>query len=303
MKKQIILHIGPPKTGTTSLQYAFENLKIDRIYYGGAFQPRERNGNSLSKILYDAAKSRGKPDELSAELFNEQVRRLNSGAIILSEEMLSLSTLHEEVECKIKNLSKILSGYSVRILVGARDPSEGLPSLYQELYRSMPINMQLSFDAFCRSNFAKCYDYVYLINQLERYGFCDIVAIPFYDIQAGFVPFSIFPPPLQHGNENILVSRHNAGIVGQEVGQRQLQRVSLKSFGRLNAVKSLLRTTGLRGLPGYRAFVGALDRVTLAPDRMATLALPEDIQAQYESGYRALLVKHAPQLDMTGPHL
>lgn len=302
MTKQIILHIGPPKTGTTSLQYAFENLPEDKIFYGGVFQPRARNVGSLTNLLYSAVNQGNGPDRELVDRFNKTVLGIDADAILLSEEMFSLAMSPGQIESKIKNLSYSLSGYDVTIVLSVRSPSEGIPSLYQELYRSLSVYMQIKFELFCRSHIAKCFDYKYLVNELNNAGFNDISVVQFEDIRSGSVPLTIFPSSLELGNGSIAVSRYNVGAVGQDGGQRQLQRVTLKSFGRLSAVKTLLKAAGLRRLPGYRAFVGTLDRVSLAPDRMATLSLPEDIETQYENGYRALLAQHAQQRSVAGSH-
>ena len=55
---KLYLHIGPPKTATTSLQIALQKADLPRLHYGGTFQPRDNNVGSLAQTLHQAAAGR-----------------------------------------------------------------------------------------------------------------------------------------------------------------------------------------------------------------------------------------------------
>ena len=55
---KLYLHIGPPKTATTSLQIAFQEAHLSGLHYGGTFLPRENNVGSLAETLHQAAAGR-----------------------------------------------------------------------------------------------------------------------------------------------------------------------------------------------------------------------------------------------------
>ena len=60
---KLYLHIGPPKTATTSLQVAFQETDLAALHYGGTFQPREANAGSLAQTLHRATAGRLTPQD------------------------------------------------------------------------------------------------------------------------------------------------------------------------------------------------------------------------------------------------
>lgn len=140
MRPDIIIHIGPPKTGTTSLQVAFDDVKHSDFVYAGTFQPRSRNSGSLCQILYRA--SSGKSDikadtlKLRAEISKLTQKRKT---ILFSEEMFLLEQEEVSIGDKISNLREVVSGFDCRILISARSGKSALPSLYQEIFKSLPF--------------------------------------------------------------------------------------------------------------------------------------------------------------------
>lgn len=60
---KLYLHIGPPKTATTSLQIALQQANLPGVHYGGIFQPRESNVGSIAHLLHQAACGRLAADD------------------------------------------------------------------------------------------------------------------------------------------------------------------------------------------------------------------------------------------------
>ena len=49
---RVVIHIGPPKTATTALQYALQVIESDNFYFGGTTQPRTQDFSELSRSLH-----------------------------------------------------------------------------------------------------------------------------------------------------------------------------------------------------------------------------------------------------------
>ena len=50
---KVVVHIGPPKTGTTSLQYYFQEFTHPDFFYLGVHQPRKELKNDLYSDIYN----------------------------------------------------------------------------------------------------------------------------------------------------------------------------------------------------------------------------------------------------------
>ena len=51
---KLIIHIGPPKTASTSLQYYLESLNQDGVKYIGVNQPRETDSMAFGTAVHTA---------------------------------------------------------------------------------------------------------------------------------------------------------------------------------------------------------------------------------------------------------
>lgn len=63
---KFILHLGPPKTATTSFQLFFQNLECSELEYLGIKQIRGNFNNTFSVKLYDHVV--GKTQELNIRI-------------------------------------------------------------------------------------------------------------------------------------------------------------------------------------------------------------------------------------------
>ncbi len=133
MSGKLFVHIGLPKTATTTLQREiFPKLSGDHIQYLGVYQPRKDTNQTVffeqfCQIVY----SGDGIDELARTLSE----MLESGATyVLSEEMLTVSSGNASWQAKLTNLAKLLNGLDYSILVTVREPTAAMFSYYIELY-------------------------------------------------------------------------------------------------------------------------------------------------------------------------
>jgi len=128
---KVIVHVGLPKTATTSLQVDFfPELESKNVCYLGVRHPR--NGTSQNSLFECFVESliTGDVEIIRAELF----RLLSEGkVIILSEEMITVSLNNLSWRTKLKNLSRILDGMNYSLLLTVREPVSAMFSYYVEI--------------------------------------------------------------------------------------------------------------------------------------------------------------------------
>lgn len=188
MKGKLVIHIGPPKTATTSLQTYLQKLETDNFVYGGIIQPRTNDKNSISKRLYSICKSnKGLENKKEIESLQEDISTVlrHSKIFFLSEERLVQESSGWSYLEKLKILYEIVKDYEPRIIFCVRNPLQALPSYYQEIYHTLPEELSGSFDLFQKSQFTECYQYKNLIESLKEIGFKDIHWFYFDDLSQG----------------------------------------------------------------------------------------------------------------------
>lgn len=285
MKPRLYLHLGPPKTATTSLQIALEEAGSEWLHYGGVFQPRERNAGSLSQRLHQAAAGKWADDNpnISSVLDEIQSHLAAGRSVMISEEMFLVEQRGCPITLKIERLGQFISGTPTTVLLGLRNPVDGIPSLYQEIFRSLPFREQLSFARFCRGPRARCFDYGFLRKTLGENGFRDIRILDFEAITTGTLDLSEligWHPPTQ---DALRIGRAN--MSNKSGAERVMPGVSLKAVGSVRAVRALIDWTGLRSSGVYRKAVDALDRLVLRPPGSRDLRVPDDLASRLRSDY------------------
>lgn len=287
VRPDVIVHIGPPKTGTTSLQVALEGLEHPNLLYAGAFQPRTRNTGSLCHMLYGACSGKQiDTSGLQAELDRIMKQRKT---IFFSDEKFLLEQPEVSIEEKIRNLRRALSGLNCRILITARSGKTALPSLYQELFHSLPMKLQTNFSAFCKDKRAWCYDYFAVCEMLVASGFEDIVVFDFEDLKKPNLHLGVLTACDEFLDYSFSLKQHNSGLYGSTRNERGLAKVSLKNFGRSVLVKSIINAMNMRKWPGYRNFVSVLDRAVIVPSGIRTLKVPSDVAYGLEVSFERAL--------------
>lgn len=286
MKARLYLHIGPPKTATTSLQSAFQEAEFDWLVYGGAFQPRENNAGSLAQRLHWFARGGQYNDSEVVKALDEIRKHLAAGrSVMISEEMF----LVEQRDCgfvrKIDRLGRLLAEIPTTVLVTLRDPVDGLPSLYQELFKGLPVAEKLSFPRFCRGLRARCYDYALVHEVLRVAGFDDVRFLDFTHITSSVLPIGrLFGPPAPR-EATLAIGRSNTSEKARN-DSRALPSVTLKAFGSLRSVKAVLDRSGIRERATYRAVVALLDGIALRPAGVRRLRVPDEVVERYRSASR-----------------
>lgn len=123
---KLILHIGLPKTATTSIQYQILDTPTNRSLYLGKFQSEQSAFHTLVSEYLN-----GKVDENSA---HDEIYHIVSKyeICIYSNEMLTVDSGITWQE-KIKKLGILFKGIELQVLVTTRLPSSHAPSLFAEL--------------------------------------------------------------------------------------------------------------------------------------------------------------------------
>lgn len=169
MPNQVYVHIGLPKTATTTLQLDyFPYVNNDQYQYLGVFQPREKQvQDSLVVEVISAVRSGYglvKVNEALIERLDIEQRSL-----IISEEMLTVGSAEVTWQEQLSNLSKILYGIDHKVLVTVREPVSAMFSFYLELYdRFQDEKSEFSDLALFDNNF-RIYHYDELLNELAKY--------------------------------------------------------------------------------------------------------------------------------------
>ncbi|MRH78508.1 hypothetical protein GH984_07290 [Spiribacter sp. C176] len=272
---KLYLHIGPPKTATTSLQIALQETNLRGLHYGGTFQPRDHNVGSLAQTLHKASCERLAADDPDVRAALDDVSNV-LGGVILSKETFLVEQRGCPFPEKLRRLATVLADIPTVVLVTLRDPTEGLPSPYQELFNGLPLTEKLSFARFCHGPRARCYNYTFVYESLIQAGFRDIRGIEFHDLTAGQVPLSRLLGHDAPTDAILTLGRANAGAKNGP-DKRTLPPVSLKSIGGIRPIRSLLDRMGLRGTTLHRYAAATLDRIRLRPGDARQLRLPAHI--------------------------
>lgn len=168
MKPKIYIHIGLPKTATTSLQlYVFPEIARKYNYiYVGVDQPR---GESSKKHpLYSAFMTAIDDGEFNA--FHQQMPLISQcKGIIISEEMLTASANGIGWDEKLENLSELLADYDYEILVSLRHPVEAVFSYYVERYDSLKTEFPVFNIDVVTHPYMKVFKYTSFLEFLEEH--------------------------------------------------------------------------------------------------------------------------------------
>ena len=129
---KIFVHIGLPKTATTTLQkQVFTKISNQSLNYLGVFQPRDVKQNNLFRQFYKAIHS-GDAIENIQELLKVE---LNKGInLLISEEMIILPSEEKGWRDKIENLRKIIGAMDYHIIITVREPVNAMFSFFSHKY-------------------------------------------------------------------------------------------------------------------------------------------------------------------------
>lgn len=150
MPNRVYIHIGLPKTATTTLQVDyFPHVDNQRYIYLGVTQPR---GNKSDSLYYDLSKAINNGQDIIAANRKLKIRlRDEKKSLILSEEMFTVSDTSVSWQSKLSYLAMVVDGIDARILLTVREPVSAMFSFYVELYERYQNNQQ-SFKCLAVSN-------------------------------------------------------------------------------------------------------------------------------------------------------
>ena len=132
---ELIVHIGMPKTATTTLQKIYFPLvakENQHIEYHGVFQPRGSNKTELYRVINKYINT-GINLVQSRELLKTYQQK-NKVIHIVSEEMIVVSEENTSWRTKTSRLIELLNGINYTLLVSVREPLLGSFSYYVERY-------------------------------------------------------------------------------------------------------------------------------------------------------------------------
>lgn len=156
----VYIHVGLPKTGTTTLQDVFADAEKRNIYYIG-----KRNKHDNSNLFYEINKyiNSTVKDKVVAERIKKEVDAIGFEAVLLSDEMILVDTRVTWQE-KLVRLNELFGEYNLNILLFVRDP---LDAIYSFLVEMKNIYRKITVEEFARSNQFKIFDYHYLNGLLK----------------------------------------------------------------------------------------------------------------------------------------
>lgn len=131
MNGRLLLHVGLPKTATTTLQtHYFPRLPAGTFRYLGTLQPRSLHQDPLFLDLRAAVDGDPGADRVRALL---EACLAQGTSVVVSEEMFTVSSRESSWRAKLERLADIVAGLEYRVLVTVRPPVSGSFSYYVEL--------------------------------------------------------------------------------------------------------------------------------------------------------------------------
>jgi hypothetical protein len=170
MKKKLLIHIGPPKTATTSFQYWLADNQENYTYIG-VFQPRYSKENIVYNNFWKFFIGTLTLQELIDCINNIETKEI----LMLSEEMILVTNW----ENKISKLKELESFFDVYLSYCYRNSNKAIPSYYAEIHSTLPKKMKGDYELFVNDIRFKAYDLEYLTSiinsKLNIFTFDDLV--------------------------------------------------------------------------------------------------------------------------------
>lgn len=132
MMGNFFVHIGLPKTATSTLQTdVFPKLQDEKLKYLGVDGDRREGKSSEIYYLFINAVESGREIECIRNKISDSLRECD---LLLSEEMLTVSSATVPWQVKLDRVAEILSGFDYTVIVSVREPVSAMFSYYIELY-------------------------------------------------------------------------------------------------------------------------------------------------------------------------
>lgn len=302
MEGNLYIHIGPPRTATTAIQYAFQNGIPGKFFYGGVTQPRSKSVE-ISRMIHDLCITAGEVELNSISVVQKKIADIleNGTNVVISEEMFLVDSGDINHQRKLARLSQVLMIFSPIIIICVRNPLDSLPSLYQEIFESLSFLEKISFDRFLHSNQAKIYDYIYLVDIVKRSGFDKINIVSFNDLVDGKLSYNNFFGNFFNYEKPLIISKKNSGRFIDSATNRELGQYFVRDIFPLKRIL-LMFPKKFRENP---IIVKCLEKITELPfsgKRIRNLKFSDEIAKKFLSSYDSVLMR-AEELNQSGDNL
>ncbi len=245
---KIYVHIGLPKTATTTLQSQFyPRLPVKKVDYLGVYQPRGSKKSTFFDCFIQAV------NEGDVEKVRRKIEKKleDKRSLLISEELIVVSEPQIDWRGKLKNLSEILSGFDYHIIVTVREPVSAMYSFYVELYSFFEKTKMSFTDIVTNHPSMEIYHYNKLFNHLFSFFDSDrVYVVKFEDIIKGNIDSlqDLIVPQSEVNYRlggvkvtNFKKSNHKYVFTGNNITSMDLVRKSFKVIGLQD--NNLLRKT------------------------------------------------------------
>ena len=242
-KGKLIVHIGLPKTATTTLQKdVFPKLASNQVKYLGTVQPREKV--PVKNLYYHFYRAVEKTEYINNVriLLDKEISKGHT--LIISEEMFTVSSGNTTWKKKLENVGEIVRGFNYIIVVSVREPSSALFSYYCELYPMFAATKKSFLECALTSEDMQIYHYEKLIIELyKHFDQQKINFIKFEDIIKGKVGelLQIIDPSI---DKNILLNIKNQN----KRKKTTTHIISPKSFTLADVFRSIIQTLSINNI-------------------------------------------------------
>ena len=173
IKKEVYLHIGLQKTGTTAIQkYLASNYKT--LLNSGILYPKSGRSNFKHNHLFDViTQERSYSDSVWDQLVQE-ISSSTAEKVIISDEAFCLFD-----QSQIKFIKEKLSSlFDFKVILFLREPSSFLISLYK--YNIKSGNVYYSFQQYLNKNLSRC-NYQKIVSTWSQYFSSKNILIESYE--------------------------------------------------------------------------------------------------------------------------
>ncbi len=166
MSGHLYIHIGPPKTATTSLQLGLQRCLDPSFAYLGTRQPRALENLDESRVILAFASGRESGDLV--EIIKRIKDLISAGkTVFLSEEMFLVWQPQSSFWDKLKRLEEALLDIPHSYIMTLRDPIDALPSYYQEVYAGLSMPEKWNAQRFFKHERCDSFDYMKVTRFIE----------------------------------------------------------------------------------------------------------------------------------------
>lgn len=246
---ELILHIGLPKTGTTTMQYGLFSLADNLDFYLGKFSDREDGFHGAVSDFLSGRVSATEARGLIAPALE------GTGVRLYSNEMITVSSTLTWTE-KLARLSALFAGHRLSVVATTRLPSKLGPSVFAELQPAMPwsdfedflrdpqslwLNPELLYDAIVASGLAPA-------ERIFFFDFDTLIAQDFRPLGNVLSGLS-FPDTISAMNARKRVGNN---IVSRQIGLYDVAYRLMRKLGLEKMISARIRGYGgrvLRAIP------------------------------------------------------